>query len=513
MLGTQADHLRTYGDKSTVGMCGVIQVMAPSNAPIPQFGSGLSKLIVVIDTTKDGDLTEALKEVQKLKLANVPAIVFHKNELNEEQRWVRNLGAQLRGEAERATVVVVDRRLWEYLEALARPQRLNALLHCTLPYTYANPFRAFGYVAKELFVGRDVQVRAIAGDPGRSCLLYGGRQLGKSAILQELARRLDSGEASGVRCLNIDLRDKFRNRTPNYIWAEIRRAFGEKVNRRVTGSARPETTINVIKDWLGENPSNKLVVLADEADSFLKTDRRLGYEESSRIAALMKETKDRFRIIFAGTKDVGRSAAANAPLNEFGTPVRVMPTPPREAREILERPLAALGISLQESDIYHILARTNYYPGLIQFVGEKIVERAAGRHELPPVSLPSEQIAQLLEEPAVKSMMRERFGLTLGLSNEYKCTIYCLIQERSRALFDNSAYSIDTLLAATREGLAPTFFEQVAGRISRLAPRAGDPRRTGLRWRRVSFAQPRSRTPTWHSARARCGTERTGRTR
>jgi len=450
-IGTPARNVMDYGNGKT-GACGILEVRAVGPSAIPQFGSGLTRLKLAIDGNPDGDLTVALTELAKLGEPAIPAVILYVGRLTLQQRPVRNTAASLAPEAQRSTTVVIDRTLWEYLEPFERLERLSVMLHCALPFTYANPFRAFGYVPKELFVGRGQEIEAIAGEAGRSRLLYGGRQFGKSAILQEVQRQVDSNEGRGRRCLLLDLRNKFRTQPPSNIWSEIRRAFAEKIRPKATGSASPDTTIAYIRTWLDESPSNKLIVLADEADSFLRADARRAYEESSKIAALMRDTRDRFRMIFAGTIDVGRHAASkNAPLNEFGDPVIVLPALPRDARRMLEVPLAALGIYLNESDVYQILARTNYYPGLIQFIGEKIVELNVDSSALPPAGISSDRIAKLLEQDSVRRMMIERFGLTLGLTDDYKCIIYSLVQKQSGAGMAVNSLSEDKIYQSAVE--------------------------------------------------------------
>ena len=65
--------------------------------------------------------------------------------------------------------------------------RLQALFDIGLPFTWAQPYITKGEtVAREMFVGRSEQAKDIV-DPNGSCVVFGGRQLGKSALLTHVS--------------------------------------------------------------------------------------------------------------------------------------------------------------------------------------------------------------------------------------------------------------------------------------------------------------------------------------
>ena len=56
-------------------------------------------------------------------------------------------------------------------------------------------------------------------------------------------------------------------------------------------------------------------------------------------------------------------------------PVSVGPFSPKDARELIEKPLHYLGLDFStETEIYLILENTNYYPCLIQLYCEKLLK-------------------------------------------------------------------------------------------------------------------------------------------
>lgn len=90
--------------------------------------------------------------------------------------------------------LLVDQVLGLHLALHQDTERLPILLKCTLPYTNYQPFlRDGGPTADEMFCGRVSELSTII-DPNGACVVYGGRQLGKTALLQRaesLSLKLD----------------------------------------------------------------------------------------------------------------------------------------------------------------------------------------------------------------------------------------------------------------------------------------------------------------------------------
>ena len=110
---------------------------------------------------------------------NVRTIVLHFGKLTRADReWLR------RWSIEQSTqFITIDETLVLYLASLPR-EMLRALFDGTLPFTGAEPyFTAPGLVPPESFFGREGERTRIT-DPYGSCFVYGGRQLGKTALLQ-----------------------------------------------------------------------------------------------------------------------------------------------------------------------------------------------------------------------------------------------------------------------------------------------------------------------------------------
>ena len=88
-----------------------------------------------------------------------------------------------------------------------RGPRLPVLFECTLPFTFLEPYTTTaGVVPPEMFYGRVIEREAIIAPMG-SCFIYGGRQLGKTALLRDIERSFHA-LSEGRIALWIDLKTR-----------------------------------------------------------------------------------------------------------------------------------------------------------------------------------------------------------------------------------------------------------------------------------------------------------------
>ncbi len=93
--------------------------------------------------------------------------------------------------------LVVDESLMLFL-ASRQGRRLSALFRCTLPFSAVHPYATTsGLVPPELFYGRE-PVRQAVRDQSGACFIYGGRQLGKTALLRRVERDFNRSRETHV---------------------------------------------------------------------------------------------------------------------------------------------------------------------------------------------------------------------------------------------------------------------------------------------------------------------------
>ena len=367
-----------------------------------------------------------------------PTIVLHFGCLGADRDEIRK-----RATREHRLFLVVDESLVLFLAARAS-NRLSALFRCTLPYSAAQPYATTsGLVPQELFYGRRRERDTIMDQSG-ACFIYGGRQLGKTALLRQVER--DFGTDDRVAKW-VDLKVNEIDRAPD-LWRVVQRAL--RPSRVVRGDAEidPENTRRVdsllrqIREWLDGRDTRRLLLLLDEADHFLLVDAENDFRVSTRLKGLMDETNRRFKVVFAGLHNVLRTTRhANHPLAHLGDPICVGAMTSngewKEAQALVRAPLQAVGCRFGREDLStRILAHTNYYPSLIQLYGAELTRRLRDSDRAFPYTIDDDAIDDAYGSRELRDAIRERFRLTLQLDQRYEVIAYVLAHELKEGAVD-----------------------------------------------------------------------------
>lgn len=329
--------------------------------------------------------------------------------------------------------LIIDRVLMLYLATLQETERLPAMLQCTLPYTIYQPFtRGSGATSDEMFCGRVRELSSITDDNG-ACIVYGGRQLGKTALLQRAAS-LGNVPEERRYALFITISD-----------CRDEASFAVRVSTdiRALGLPLPEAgTIEQLGAGLRALFRDKRVVklhlLLDEADDFLESIAAQEYRPLQPLVDLRRETGNNFKFVLAGLHNVFRAKAASTPnsiLGQLGDPLCIEPLSAMDAFRLLSRPLEYLGFRIEsDTNMSTILTNTNNYPGIIQFFGFKLVEslstqyaqyyNAANRN--PPFPLSDKQLRSIITSNELNDGIRRRLRLTLDLDPRYLMLARCI---------------------------------------------------------------------------------------
>ena len=314
--------------------------------------------------------------------------------------------------------MVIDRVLTLYLATLTRNDRLPALLQCALPYTACQPFNVdSGAVPDEMFFGRTTELATIRAMPGTS-LVYGGRQLGKTALLQR-AEHLDHNP-----------KDKEFAIFCSFLYKSSEEAFTETLvkacndalpNNLQFGDCKTiEEVVGHIKKNLKNGNIKTMKLFMDETDDFLQSISQSRYKEIQPLVELQRKFPNNFKIVFAGLHNVCRTKNAiegNPILSQLGSPLCVKPLGVADALNMLVRPLTYLGYKLEDDTIlYTILTNTNYYPGIIQFFGHKLVEQLHKSYTKfgdPPRSINPSDLGLIMKDSSLKEALKQKIMMTL----------------------------------------------------------------------------------------------------
>lgn len=397
--------------------------------PIPQFGSianGRYDVVCIWERPNVGSLGERL---DVLGLSGRPVLVFYLGHLYEAQRRDLVTASRRRG----LSAAVLDESLLLFL-ATSTNDRLPDFLACALPYATLNPYTpsVAGNVPQEIYYGRRDLAEQLQSQQG-TCLVYGGRQLGKSALLRYVERQFHKPDSERY-CAVEDIKhigDAESDRPAVYIWRRLHRVlldFGLISGRFASRGDLARKTVAMLE----KVPDRRVIVMFDEADNFLDDDSRNGFEEVNALKVLMERTSRRFKVVFAGLHQVQRfQSLPNQPLAHLGRPILVGPLEPIPARKLVRAPMEMLGYDMDNAAVLRILSYTNYHPGLIQLFCHELVKHLNGkpRTKLPPYTVDQATIESVYYKD-VRDGIRERFDWTLALDPYYQVIAWSIILDQ-----------------------------------------------------------------------------------
>ncbi|WP_158691115.1 hypothetical protein [Streptomyces sp. 351MFTsu5.1] len=368
------------------------------------------------------------------------------------------------GRAQQA--LVIDPAVFGWMVARA-PRSFRSLQRITLPWTSFNPYTPFvaGLVPPEVFYGRDDELREVM-DPNGGLFLYGGRQLGKSALLQRVAELFPSrSEANVAVYLDLLKAEIGQAEPPEQIWSLLaeglkrRGVFDAKMSER----GGPDIVAKRIRDWLDADESRRLLILADEADAFLTADSRRvfrsggesTFQNVKRFQQLMEQTNRRLKVVFAGLHQVQRFGdLSNVSTAHGGPDVLVGPLKPHAAVRLVTEPMAALGFVFDRPElVWRILAITNYQANLVQIFCSELIRTLQGRtHPEPerPMRITEEDVQGVAASETVRRRLAERLRFTINLEDRYR-VLTLVIALRSLADKYRGDYTAEQLLDLARE--------------------------------------------------------------
>jgi len=397
--------------------------------PFPQLGSLTNGVydVVCLWEKPGADAIGGLLHDSHLEARNLILIYFGR--MTDYQR--KELNAMTR--KRKMVVAVLDEILLVYLTS-RRDEKIKTFLHCSLPLSAINPYmpNIQGDVPSEIFYGRDEIVQDLMRTDG-GCLVYGGRQMGKSALLRYVMRRFHNPTMNTYAWVE-DIKaigDSLAGEEASQIWIKIRDIFVNMGLIKPTRLTSRDKIIQKISQYMDENKNSRILIMLDEADNFLNQDSSNSFREVDELRKLMLNTERRFKVVFAGLHHVQRfQNLPNQPLAHFGYPNLVGPLNSNDATKLVREPIEALGYRLDEACVYLILSYTNYHPGLIQIFCHELVKRL---HKLPPkndftISIEDIEAVYLNEE--VRARIKERFEWTLVLDERYQVVAYSMIIEQ-----------------------------------------------------------------------------------
>ena len=417
-------------------------------AKLPDFGSRANGRYRVF--TIRGRITEEaiIREASRQAAPSIqPSIVVFLGTLDADAR--QSLASAFRSGKYHPTIVL-DEALAAFL-AVQIHNRLGALFDCASAFAFAQPYDPDAAdVPPEMFFGRTDARKAILAMSGDTThFLYGGRRLGKTALLSSIAREYRAAQRAEpkqlVLLLNLKGSGIGENRPTEDLWT----LFAEHLSNHgvlTPKTVRPESIEKGVREWLDGQEGRRILLLVDEADAFLDAERspKQGYRVLEQIKRLMEQTQRRFKVVFAGLHNVQRAARdPNTPFAHLGDAIRIGPMLPETDHDgiqnLIRHPLEALGYRFTSNDsVIRIAAETNYYPALAQqFCKEllKTLREESNSHNAsgPPYAIFPETVDRVFNARETRDRIRNLFAWTIQLDTRYEFLTYLIAQKS----FDN----------------------------------------------------------------------------
>jgi hypothetical protein len=435
------DWYRGEVSRTTGGGYATIRVAATpvDRSYVPQFGSqahGSYDVTLVWDRVTPSRLMDFIGEGNRTR----PNIVIYFGVLSlADRRHLRTLTRTTAG-GKGFSPIVIDEAVIGWLSHLAEPG-WRFTQRVTLPFTTVNPYQpnAAGEVPEEVFVGRNDE-RARIENPTGSMFVYGGRQLGKSALLRRVEnlytdlRAAQAGAVVGKAAVYIDLKAAGigEAQEPAALWPLL----GERLHKAgiIATKSAPSSAHDVtteIMNWLHSEESNQLLLLLDEADNFLTADSNAGEGDVGRfpvlnaLKAVMEESRRRFKAVFAGLHQVQRFFdASNTPVAHGGDAIPIGPLRTHDASDLVVSPMSALGYRFENHElVWRLLLVTNYQASLVQIVCDALV-RHLQKRQIPEgggrMVITADDVRDVCSEQKVRELIAQRFRWTINLDSRYR---------------------------------------------------------------------------------------------
>ena len=332
----------------------------------------------------------------------------------------RALAKSMKLNANLKNIIVIDKVMALYLARFDDAQRGKKMLQAALPFARVQPYTQGGVIAPEMFIGRSEELDQIRDMTG-PVFVYGGRQLGKSALLRQV-KNLENNPSQLNYAFFIDLKNLNCEQTLKKIVYELQTAkllgevdtwqnFSFEMHKLLDGQLR------------GVYKPKKLLLLLDESDTFLSS------PDSESAIDILRELlvafSGQFKFVLAGLHKVIRFEQNSS----FGNlnHISVLPFKPSDAMELLVKPMSYLGFRVaSDSLLSAIFSRTNYYPGSIQYYCKMLVDAVGSNYvkqnfdvtKNPPYTLDDDYLKNMLGNRDFQEEIDQKFQITLHLDDD-----------------------------------------------------------------------------------------------
>lgn len=371
----------------------------------------------------------------------------------------------------KCTIFLLDPVILSFVSTARHQQvMLETFLRVSAAWTYYNPYTkgdARLPAPPEMRFGREKDIASLV-EPRGAALVYGGRQLGKTTLLNAAVQEFKKRDPLHNRAYYMPMDGIFQHVVERGINVK-KRLFEQLVLKLVGDSVLVDNASNsqmdpedrLRQEFLRPGTTRVLFCL-DEIDSVLNKDAATNFELVRALKGLVNDQHNRFRVVFAGLNNVNRFRTyPNVPLEQLGSPLNVGILSSQDARSLILLPLTALGYRFEEPELVdRIMAFTNRHPSLLHIFCSELVEQLGRDHNRQDGLrlIRQADIENIENNSDVRRLSGERFDMTLNLDKRYTVAVYGLIYAYDKAI---GQFTVSQALEVART-LVPEEFEQMS---------------------------------------------------
>ncbi|TPQ32041.1 hypothetical protein [Cupriavidus pinatubonensis] len=356
--------------------------------------------------------------------------------------------------------------------ATSRHQQVmfETFLRVSAAWTFYNPYTkgdARLPAPPEMRFGRENDIASLV-EPRGAALVYGGRQLGKTTLLNAAVQVFKKRDPLHNHAYYMPMDGIFQHVVERNINVKthlfeqlLRKLIDDKVLPNNPGSSQMDPEDRLRQEFLRPG-STKVLFCLDEIDSVLNKDAATNFELVRSLKALVNDPHHRFRVVFAGLNNVNRFRTyPNVPLEQLGSPLEVGILSSQDARSLILQPLTALGYRFEEPELVdRIMAFTNRHPSLLHIFCSELVEQLGRDRTRADGVRPIRQtdLENIETNSDVRRLSGERFDMTLNLDKRYTVAVYGLIAAYDKGI---GKFTVGKALEVARTWV-PEEFEQMS---------------------------------------------------
>ena len=393
--------------------------------PVYKYGTDLAKTMNVVCLFGCKGVSTLINVLTNDLQLNGPTIVMMDGSLSAIDR--KKVSAKFKSDTSgQSPFLLIDRVLLLFLASLDEGDRLCAMLKCTLPFTFETLYtNGTGPVPDEMFIGRALELRELT-DPNGPSLVYGGRQLGKTALLNRASKILHDPEKNQYSFCCIEIKDCKSDALVREMNQNLRR-----LGLIDTDYDSIPALCSGLKELYDNGKYGRLTIFVDEVDELFNEYKQDDYKSLRPFVTLMEATERHARIVFAGTHNVAATEAVikkNSNLLHLGQPLCIEPLSTDDASRLIRRPMSYLGFDIGQQQMELIISNTNSYPGLIHMFCSSLVRSVCENfndyydeadRDMLPYRISDEQMKAVFQKRDIRKEIGIRVMATIELNKRY----------------------------------------------------------------------------------------------